>query len=196
MSTSEGQTVTVGTASAKPGEVARGVIAGPELAAGTRVEMPVVVINGAKPGRVFWVNGAIHGDEPEGPLACQLAMRRIDPAKLTGAVIMVPVMNVLAFAAAERGNPLDTFSYDMNRMYPGKPGGYFTDRLAQAHHAAMIDVADLENLDPFGRRALVPRQGDLLRREPRSRSNSPRRWERAGAASCLTSTRLARPWRR
>ena len=144
MSTSEGQTVTVGTASARPGEIARGVIPAAELAGGTKVEMPVVVINGAKPGRVFWVNGAIHGDEPEGPLACQLAMRRIDPAKLSGAVVMVPVMNVLAFAAAERGNPLDTFSYDMNRIYPGKPGGYFTDRLAQAHHAAMIDLADIE----------------------------------------------------
>lgn len=66
MSTTQGQTVTVGTASAKPGEIARGVIAGPELAAGTKIQMPVVVINGAKPGKVFWVNGAIHGDEPEG----------------------------------------------------------------------------------------------------------------------------------
>jgi len=144
MSTTAGQTITVGTASAKPGDIARGFLPGPTLAAGTKIEMPVVVINGAKPGRVLWVNGAIHGDEPEGPLGCQLAMRRIDPAKLSGAVVLVPVLNVLAFAAAERGNPLDTFSYDMNRMYPGKPGGYFTDRLAQAHHAAMIDLADLE----------------------------------------------------
>ena len=144
MSTTEGQSVTVGTATAAPGEAVRGTIPCAELSAGTKIEMPVVVINGAKPGPVFWVNGAIHGDEPEGPLACQLAMKRIDPAKLTGCVVMVPVLNVLAFAAAERGNPLDTFSYDMNRIYPGKPGGYFTDRLAQAHHAAMIDLADIE----------------------------------------------------
>jgi predicted deacylase len=144
MSTQEGQTLTVGTASAKPGQIARGAIPVAELSAGTKVEMPVVVINGARPGPVFWVNGAIHGDEPEGPMACLLAMKRIDPAKLTGAVVMVPVMNVLAFAAAERGNPLDTFSYDMNRIYPGKPNGYFTERIANVHHKVLTEVADME----------------------------------------------------
>lgn len=144
MSTSAGQSLTVGTATAKPGEMVRGAIPVAELSAGTKIEMPVVVINGAKPGPVFWVNGAIHGDEPEGPMACQLAMKRIDPKKLSGAVIMVPVMNVLAFAAAERGNPLDTFSYDMNRIYPGKPNGYFTERIAHVHREALVALADIE----------------------------------------------------
>ncbi|MBD3626292.1 MAG: succinylglutamate desuccinylase/aspartoacylase family protein [Rhodobacteraceae bacterium] len=144
MTTEANQVLSVGSASAKPGETARGYIAAGELAGGVKVEIPVVVINGAKPGRVFWVNGAIHGDEPEGPRACQLAMERIDPAKLTGAVVLVPVVNPLAFSAAERGNPLDTFTYDMNRIYPGKPGGYYSDRVADAHWQAMKDVADIE----------------------------------------------------
>jgi len=144
MSTQANQSVTVGTASAKPGSMARGFIPAGELSGTVKVEIPVIVINGAKPGPVFWVNAAIHGDEPEGPLACILAQRRIDPAKLSGAVVMVPVMNPLAFSAAERGNPLDTFSYDMNRIYPGKPSGYFTDRIAHAHWTAMKDVADME----------------------------------------------------
>ena len=33
---------------------------------------------------------------------------------------MIPVMNVPAMEAAERGNPLDTFSYDMNRILSWK----------------------------------------------------------------------------
>ena len=144
MSTIANTPLTVGTATAAPGETARGAIPAGDLAGGVKVEIPVVVINGAKPGPVFWVNGAIHGDEPEGPRAIQLAMRRIDPAQLTGAVVMVPVVNPLAFSAAERGNPLDTFSYDMNRIYPGKPNGYFTERLADLHWTAMKDVADME----------------------------------------------------
>lgn len=144
MSTTANQTLTVGSASARPGSLARGFIAAGELSGAIKIEIPVIVINGAKPGPVFWVNAAIHGDEPEGPLACILAQGRIDPAKLSGAVVMVPVMNPLAFSAAERGNPLDTFTYDMNRIYPGKPGGYFTDRIAHAHWMAMKDVADLE----------------------------------------------------
>ncbi len=144
MSTIANQTVTVGSAVAKPGTLARGTIAAGDLAGGVKVEIPVVVINGAKPGPVFWVNGAIHGDEPEGPIACHMAMQRIDPAKLSGAVVLVPVMNPLAFSAAERGNPMDTFTYDMNRIYPGKAAGYFSDRVAHAHWQAMKDVADIE----------------------------------------------------
>ena len=144
MSTQSNEGLTVGTATAKPGTVARGAIMGPKLAGGVAVEIPVVVINGAEGGPTFWVNAAIHGDEPEGPLACMLARERIDAAKLRGAVVLVPCVNPLAFSAAERGNPLDTFAYDMNRIYPGNADGYFTDRLAHAHWEAMKDVADME----------------------------------------------------
>ncbi len=144
MATQAQDTLTVGTAAAKPGEVVQGVIHGPALAGGVAVDIPVVVINGSGPGPTFWVNAAIHGDEPEGPLACMLARKQIDPAKLRGAVVLVPCVNPLAFSAAERGNPLDTFAYDMNRIYPGKADGYFTERLAHAHWNAMKDVADLE----------------------------------------------------
>jgi uncharacterized protein len=136
--------VTVGSATAQPGEVVRGVIGVTELAGGTKVEIPVVVINGAHPGKTFWVNGAIHGDEPEGPLACQIAMREIDPAKLSGTVVMVPVVNVMAFEAANRGNPLDTFSFDMNRIYPGRANGYLSERVAHAHSEWMSKTADIE----------------------------------------------------
>ena len=55
-------TVTVGTASAAPGTIAKGVIPVTTLGSGTPLSIPVAVINGAKPGRVFWVNGAIHCD--------------------------------------------------------------------------------------------------------------------------------------
>ncbi|WP_375552268.1 succinylglutamate desuccinylase/aspartoacylase family protein [Rhodophyticola porphyridii] len=144
MSTDANQSLSVGTATAQPGETVRGAIPAGDLAGGIRVEIPVVVINGAGAGPTFWVNAAIHGDEPEGPLACMMAQKQIDPAKLRGAVVMVPCVNPLAFSAAERGNPLDTFTYDMNRIYPGKPDGYFSDRVADAHWQAMKDVADLE----------------------------------------------------
>jgi predicted deacylase len=140
----EQQSVTVGTATAAPGTIARGVIAVTELGGGTRLDIPVVVVNGAKPGKVFWVDGAIHGDEPEGPLACQMVLKAIDPAKLSGTLIMVPVLNVAAYEAAQRGNPLDTFSYDMNRIYPGRKDGYLSERVAFAHSEWMSKLADIE----------------------------------------------------
>jgi predicted deacylase len=138
------RTISVGTASAAPGTAVRGAIPVTELAGGTPLEIPVVVVNGAREGPCFWVNGAIHGDEPEGPLACQIALAEVDPAQLSGTLVLCPVLNVPAFEAAQRGNPADTFTYDMNRIYPGDPDGYLSERVAAAHAAAMGPVADLE----------------------------------------------------
>lgn len=133
--------ITVGTATAAPGSVAQGTIPVPGDAGAA---MPVIVVNGAGKGPTLWIDGAIHGDEPEGPLSIHKTLAQLDPASLRGCVVLVPVMNVPAFAAAERGNPADSFTYDMNRVYPGREKGYFTERAAWAHYQAMKDVADME----------------------------------------------------
>jgi len=140
----DNKTVKVGTAEARPGETVRGVIPVTELAAGTKVEIPVAVINGAQPGPCLWVSGAIHGDEPEGPMACIHLLAEVDPATLAGTLVLVPVLNVGAFEFAQRGNPIDTFSYDMNRIYPGKADGYLSERVAAAHAAYLTEVADMD----------------------------------------------------
>jgi predicted deacylase len=137
-------TVEIGTAKAAPGTVARGAIPVTATAGGSPVEIPVAIINGAKPGPVLWVDGAIHGDEPEGPLCCQILLREVKPEDLSGALVLVPVINVPAYEAASRGNPLDTFSHDMNRIYPGREDGYFSERIAWAHSVWMRKVADME----------------------------------------------------
>jgi predicted deacylase len=136
--------IRVGSAAAEPGSVARGVIAAGERTGGGRFDIPVIVVNGARPGPTLWIDGAIHGDEPEGPLSVLKLLARLEPAELAGCVVAVPVMNIGAFEAAERGNPRDTFSYDMNRIYPGRPDGYLTERVAWAHAEELRRVADLE----------------------------------------------------
>lgn len=138
------RTVEVGTAKAAPGSVARGAIPVMQLAGGSAVEIPVAIVNGAKPGPVLWIDGAIHGDEPEGPLCCQHLLKEVKPEALSGTLVLVPVINVPAFEAASRGNPLDTFSHDMNRLYPGRPNGYFSERIAWEHSLWMRKVADME----------------------------------------------------
>ncbi len=136
--------VHIGTASAAPGQVSRGVIPVTTLAGGGAVEIPLVIINGAKPGPVLWIDGAIHGDEPEGPLCCQILLREVAAAELSGTLVLVPVINIAAYEAACRGNPLDTFSHDMNRIYPGRANGYLSERVAWAHAQWMTKVADME----------------------------------------------------
>ena len=134
----------IGNVRAEPGSKAFGTIAAGNHPAGGPLEMPLIVVNGSGDGPVLWLNGCIHGDEPQGPLAIMMLVRELDPAKLKGAVVAVPVMNVPAFEASERGNPLDMFSYDMNRVYPGSANGRFTERLAWAHKEALAAHADME----------------------------------------------------
>lgn len=137
-------TLSVGTARVEAGQKGKGMIPVTDLPGGRTLDIPVLVVNGAQPGPVLWVDGCIHGDEPEGPLAIHKVVAALDPQQMKGAFVGVPVMNVGAFEAAERGNPRDTFSYDMNRIYPGKPDGYFTERVAWAHSQVMAAVADYE----------------------------------------------------
>jgi predicted deacylase len=136
--------LTVGTATVKPGTRVRGVILVTTLPGGGALEIPIIVINGSEPGPCVWVDAVIHGDEPEGTLCCHLVDSELDPMKMRGGVVLVPVLNVPAYEAAERGNPLDTFSYDLNRIYPGREDGYLTERLAHAHSVWLKDVATYE----------------------------------------------------
>jgi uncharacterized protein len=136
--------LTIGTVSVMPGEMKRGGIPiGGDMYARSR-EVPIIVYRGIEDGPILWLNGATHGDEPEGPFSIFKALAHIDPQKLRGTVVAVPVMNVQAFTAGMRGDPLDTFSHDMNRLYPGKADGYPTDRVAWAHWQAMKDNCDLQ----------------------------------------------------
>ena len=136
--------IEIGTAKANKGEVVEGCIEIDHLAGGSNLTIPLTIINGIKEGPCFWINGGIHGDEPEGALACALIKDSISPKILSGSLVLVPVMNVPAMEAAQRGNPLDTFSYDMNRIYPGKKNGYLSERIAFAHKEWMIKNADIE----------------------------------------------------
>lgn len=136
--------LTIGTATAAPGARARGAIPVTNLPGGRPLEIPIIVLNGVEDGPCLWVDAVIHGDEPEGTLACHLIDAALDPATMRGSLVLVPVLNVPAFEAAERGNPLDTFSYDLNRIYPGREAGYLTERLAHIHSTWLRETATYE----------------------------------------------------
>ena len=136
--------ITIGTVTAQPGEVARGGIPIMGDMYGRPREIPIIVYHGVEAGPTLWLNGATHGDEPEGPFSIFKALEQIDAGHLRGTVVAVPVMNVNAFIAGTRGDPLDSFSYDMNRLYPGSPDGYPTERVAWSHWRAMKNNCDLQ----------------------------------------------------
>ena len=72
--------IEIGTAKANPGTISEGNIIVEKLAGGGDISMPVTIINGKKSGPCFWINGGIHGDEPEGILTCSLLKKVINPS--------------------------------------------------------------------------------------------------------------------
>jgi predicted deacylase len=134
---------TVGTATAEPGTRADGAIPVTKRPSGLPLEIPVIVVNGAEDGPVLWLDGPIHGDEIEGPLAFHKLLAELNPTALRGTLVIVPILNVSAFEAQERGNPFDRFTYDMNRIYPGSKDGYPSERVAWAHYQELIAIADM-----------------------------------------------------
>jgi len=118
--------LTVGTATAAPGQKVSGTI---EVPAGVdaATSIPLVVVNGAKPGPVLALVSGAHGTEYASIIALEKVIERIDPATLSGSVIIVPLVNVASFEKkVPHVNPTDNKS--MNRYYPGNMSGTQTDR--------------------------------------------------------------------
>lgn len=98
-----------------------------------------VVRNGDGPTALF--TGANHGDEYEGPIALQDLALRLDPAAITGRVIIVPAFNYPAFRAGTRTSPIDRGN--LNRAFPGRPDGTVTEKIADYFQRTLVPMADL-----------------------------------------------------
>ncbi len=102
--------------------------------------IPIAVIRNGE-GPTALLTGANHGDEYEGPIALQALVHQVDPAEVSGRIIVVPFMNAPAFWAAKRTSPLD--GVNMNRCFPGSPTGSPTEKIADYFLRALVPMADI-----------------------------------------------------
>jgi predicted deacylase len=151
------KTFTVGTATATRGQKATGTI---EVPAGVdaALSIPVAVIHGAKPGPVLALVAGSHGTEYTSIIALEKVIGLLNPAEISGTVIIVPLINIQSFEQkVPHVNPVDKKS--MNRFYPGKMDGTQTDRASylitkqvveQCDHLIDLHGGDLdESLRPY-----------------------------------------------
>jgi predicted deacylase len=108
---------------------------------GSPVALPVLAARGREPGRTLLVTAGVHGDEFEGMVALQQVYEALDPARLSGTFVAVPVVNPPAFEAGLRTNPDDR--QDLARVFPGDPAGTVTEQIAYALTRRFIRHADL-----------------------------------------------------
>ncbi|MGD1877272.1 MAG: N(2)-acetyl-L-2,4-diaminobutanoate deacetylase DoeB [Kiloniellaceae bacterium] len=102
--------------------------------------IPITVIrNGDGPTALF--TGGNHGDEYEGPIALLDMARSLDPADITGRVILLPMMNYPAVRGGKRTSPID--GGNLNRLFPGKADGTITQKIADYVTAPLLPLADV-----------------------------------------------------
>jgi N-alpha-acetyl-L-2,4-diaminobutyrate deacetylase len=104
------------------------------------VMIPIAVIARGR-GPTALLTGGIHGDEYEGPVALYDLAGTLDPAEITGRVIIIPALNQPAFAAATRTSPID--AGNLNRSFPGRPDGTVTEKIADYVHRVLLPMADV-----------------------------------------------------
>ncbi len=112
----------------------------PRLVTGTDVSLPVRVIHGRRDGPTVWISAAIHGDEIAGVEVIRRVIGRLDPRRLSGTVMAVPIVNVHGFLTGDRYLPNRR---DLNRSFPGSTSGSLAGHIANAFMEQIVRRSDI-----------------------------------------------------
>jgi uncharacterized protein len=94
-----------------------------------------------EPGPTLYVGALIHGDEIAGVEVIRRVLREeVDPARMSGAVIAIPVQNPLAFRASSYHSLED--GLNANRIFPGDHTESLTSRAVAAISKYALDQSD------------------------------------------------------
>ncbi len=131
----------MGTITAMPGSAVSGRLVVPPAGGDAGTFLPVTVVNGARPGPVLTLVAGIHGSEYAPILALQRLRPLLDPADLSGAVVLVHIANIPAFLGRTvYFGPEDR--KNLNRLFPGDPDGTISERIAHVLTEEVIAGSD------------------------------------------------------
>jgi uncharacterized protein len=123
------------------GETRRHLVKLPGPALANDEPRPVVTVTGAHPGPVLFVNAGVHGGEYPAIEAVIRLGKTLDPKKIAGTVILVPVLNLPAFRNRTMFVcPVD--NVNPNRVFPGDPDGSYSEQMTHALLNEFIVHAD------------------------------------------------------
>jgi predicted deacylase len=114
-----------------PGTAQRHLIKLPGAALANDEPRPVISVAGAKLGPVLFVNAGVHGGEYPAVEAVIGLGKTLDPKKISGTVILMPVLNLPAFRTRTPFVcPID--NVNPNRVFPGDPRGSYSEQMTHA----------------------------------------------------------------
>ncbi len=143
----------------------------PRLYTHTRMQMPVRVIRGRRPGPTLFVSAAVHGDEINGVEIIRRLLAMPLLRRIQGTLLAIPVVNVYGLVAHSRYLP---DRRDLNRSFPGSDRGSLTARLAnlfleeivsRASHGIDLHTGAIHrtNLPQIRTTLSTPETGDMAR---------------------------------
>lgn len=110
-----------------------------ETSAGLAEPTPVLVVHGVNPGPTLCLTAAVHGDEINGVEIARNLIYDLDPERLNGTVIGVPIVNLHGFRLGSR---YLSDRRDLNRYFPGNPKGSSASRIAHSLFQSVILQCD------------------------------------------------------
>jgi predicted deacylase len=138
MATKFAEPLTLGGHAVRRGESRDIAVEVSQTSLGSPINLLVRVVRAKKTGPVLFVCGAVHGDELNGTAVVRDLMLR-DLRLTRGTLILVPVLNVFGFERHTRYLP---DRRDLNRCFPGHPGGNMAFRLAHTFYEQVIRRSD------------------------------------------------------
>lgn len=105
-----------------------------------KVELPVFVINGAYEGKTMALTAGFHPHEYTGIEAVYSVCRQLDPQKMHGSVVAIPIVNTPGFQRRIRNNPID--ETNLHALFPGDPNGTGGHRIAHFLSTEVISKSD------------------------------------------------------
>ena len=104
----------------KKGEVHRMHLHIPGNSLGIPWKVPVIVVKGVEKGPTLGITAAVHGNELNGLSTIFKLLETIDPTKMAGTLVCVPISNIPGYM---RGQRYFSDGQDLNRIMPGRPIG-------------------------------------------------------------------------
>ncbi|MDR2350614.1 MAG: succinylglutamate desuccinylase/aspartoacylase family protein [Deltaproteobacteria bacterium] len=96
---------------------------------GTDLKLPVALAKGAKDGPRVLISAGVHSAEHVGVAGLLRFARALDPAELSGELVMILLMNPSGFAHRTLSMVYED-GKNLNRVFPGNPGGTTADKIA------------------------------------------------------------------
>ena len=135
-----GQTMELLGETILPGTTHRLFWSGGQSFDGSSDRTPVLVINGTARGPTLCLTGAVHGDELNGIEIVRRVTQDLEPGRIRGAVIGIPIVNLQGFRRGSRYLP---DRRDLNRYFPGNPNGSAASRIASSLFDGIIRHCDV-----------------------------------------------------